>query len=462
MLSNPVLTGAAAHDASGSPAAGEPNGMNNVFVVGLEPFGHALLQTIGGDEKYRFLELFNYEEVVRPPDAQYPSLDRLVEDACERFNQFEGPVHGIMGYWDFPTSALVPLVATRMGMPGPDLGALARCEHKYWSRIEQQKIVPDYVPRFQAVDPFADDAVASIHLAYPFWIKPVKAHSSFLGFHIDSPDKLRARLETIRAQIGLMGEPFNEFLAHVDVPEDIRGVGGCHCIAEELVSSGHQCTLEGYACQGTVEIYGIIDSLRTGKHDSCFSRYQYPSALPTTVQARMEAASRKLVHHLEYDNAAFNVEFFWNPEDDRLHLLEINARISRSHSPLFLMVDGTTNQKISLDLALGRTPHFPHRSGGHNVAAKFMVRYFNDGVLTHVPTDDDISRLQETCPESWVRRLAPQGTRLSDLNLQDSYSYEVAEIFLGANSERELLKKYHHALEVLDFQVRPTGLEPSP
>ncbi len=433
--------------------------MKNVFVVGLEPFGHALLQTIRSDEEYRFLELFNYEEVVRPPEAQYPSLDRLVADACGRFAQFEGPVHGIMGYWDFPTSALVPLVAAHMGMPGPGLGALARCEHKYWSRIEQQKIVPDCVPRFQAVDPFADDAVATIELPYPFWIKPVKAHSSFLGFHIDTPAKLRARLETIRAHIGLMGEPFNEFLAHVELPQEIQAVNGYHCIAEELVSTGHQCTLEGYAWHGEVEIYGIIDSLRTGRHDSCFSRYQYPSALPGAVQARMEAASRKLVHHLEYDNAAFNIEFFWNPDDDRLHLLEINARISRSHSPLFLMVDGATNQKIPLDLALGRKPVFPHRAGGYSVAAKFMVRYFNDGVLTHVPTDDDIARLQDTCPEAWVRRLAPQGTRLSDLNLQDSYSYEVAEIFLGANSEKELLKKYHHALEMLDFQVRHAGPE---
>ncbi len=435
--------------------------MKNVFVVGLEPFGHELLRTIRGSEEYRFLELFTYEEVVRPPDAQYPSLDRLVEAACQRFAAFNGQVHGIMGYWDFPTSALAPLVATRMGLPGPGLSALARCEHKYWSRIEQQKIVPDCVPRFQAVDPFSDDAVASIDLAYPFWIKPVKAHSSFLGFHIDSPANLRARLETIRAQIGLMGEPFNEFLAHVDMPADIQAVNGYHCIAEELVSSGHQCTLEGYAWQGEVEIYGIVDSMRTGRHDSCFSRYQYPSVLPAPVQARMEAASRKLVHHLEYDDAAFNIEFFWNPDDDRLHLLEINARISRSHSPLFLMVDGATNQKIPLDLALGRRPAFPRRAGAYRVAAKFMVRYFNDGVLTRVPTDADIDRLKETCPEAWVRRLAAPGTRLGDLNLQDSYSYEAAEIFLGANAEKDLLNKYHHALEVLDFQVCHAGPEVS-
>lgn len=436
--------------------------MKNVFVAGLEAFGHRLLRTIPDAEDYRFLGLFDYGAIVRPPRAAYPSLVQLVDEGCRRIAEFEGEENGILGYWDFPSSILVPWIAARMGMPGPALDAVARCEHKYWSRKEQQEVLPDWVPRFQAVDPFAADAVESVTLDYPFWIKPVKAHSSFLGFYIDTPETLEARLAVIRQRIGFMGEPFNEFLAQIDMPAELRSIGGYHCIAEELISGGHQCTLEGYSWRGEPEIYGIVDSLRTGHYDSCFSRYQYPSVLPEAVQSRLRAAACKLIRHLRYDNGAFNIEFYWNPDDDSASVLEVNARISRSHSALFLMVDGAVNQKVPLDLAFGRRPVFPHRAGGYKVAAKFMVRHFSDGVLERVPTDEDFRNFEKAFPEAWVRILAPAGTRLGDLRLQDSYSYEIAEIFLGAENEEALLQKYSDALLLLDFQVRPVTPETTP
>ncbi|WP_290637002.1 D-alanine--D-alanine ligase [Aquisalimonas sp.] len=436
--------------------------MRNVFVAGLEPLGHRLLRTISSAEDCRFLELFDYGTIVRPPEASYPPLMQLVDEGARRIAGFEGQENGILGYWDFPTSVLVPLLATRLGLPGPTLEAVARCEHKYWSRLEQQKVLPDWVPRFQAVDPFAADAVGAMTLDYPFWIKPVKAHSSFLGFYIDTPETLEARLAVIRERIGFMGEPFNEFLAQIDMPAELRSIDGYHCIAEELISGGHQCTLEGYSWRGSPEVYGVVDSLRTGRYDSCFSRYQYPSVLPEAVQSRLRTAACELIRHLGYDGGAFNIEFYWNPDDDSVSVLEVNARISRSHSALFLMVDGEVNQAVPLDLAFGRCPTFPHRAGGHNVAAKFMVRQFSDGVLERVPTDADIRRFEEAFPEAWVRVLTPAGTRLGDLRLQDSYSYEIAEIFLGAENEEALLQKYSDALLLLDFQVRPLAPETAP
>ncbi len=436
--------------------------MKNVFVAGLEPFGHRLLRTIPGAEEYRFLELFDYGTVVRPQRGAYPSLTQLVDEGCRRIAEFAGEEVGILGYWDFPASVLVPWIAGRTGMPGPALEAVARCEHKYWSRIEQQKVLPDCVPRFEAVDPFAAGAAESVTLEPPFWIKPVKAHSSFLGFYIDTVETLEARLALIRERIGLMGEAFNEFLSQVDMPAEVRPIGGYHCIAEELISSGHQCTLEGYSWRREPEVYGVVDSLRAGHYDSCFSRYQYPSVLPEAVQSRMQAAARKLIRHLRYDNGAFNIEFYWNPDDDSLSVLEVNARISRSHSALFLMVDGAVNQTVPLDLVFGRRPAFPHRAGGHNLAAKFMIRQFSDGVLERVPTDEDIRRFEKAFPDARVRVLTPAGTRLGDLRLQDSYSYEIAEIFLGAESEEALLQKYSDALLLLDFQVRPLAPENAP
>lgn len=428
--------------------------MSNLFVMGLDKFHLDLLETIhDDDDAYEFLTLFTTAEIVHPPDLKYPTMEEICAHAAELFGNFRAD--GVMGYWDLPTSLAVPLVAHENGLPGVPLEAVARCEHKFWSRREQARIIPELVGHFQSIDPFAKNPLDDLKMGYPFWLKPVKSHSSFLGFYIDRPETLLAHLPTIREQIGIMARPMNEFLAYIDLPDEIAAVDGYHCIAEELISQGVQCTLEGYGWQGEITVFGVVDSIRAGLYKSSFSRYQYPSRLPETVQQRMIEATRRLMLGIGYEGGAFNIEFYWDPDTDRIRVLEVNARISKSHSPLFLMVDGATNQKVPLHMALGRKPVFPHRQGEFDLAAKFMLRYFEDGLIEHVPTEEDVRRIREIYPEARIRILATQGTQLSDLDLQDSYSFEVAEIFLGGSNEQELLAKYADVIDRLGFRISP-------
>ncbi|HSR72145.1 MAG TPA: hypothetical protein VLL72_07165 [Kiloniellales bacterium] len=431
--------------------------MKNVFVVGLEPFNLKLLHRLPDANDYEFHELLSYEEAVRVRSRDI-DLDALLDTAQRRLAAFSGTIDGIMGYWDFPTSVIVPVLLRRQGLPGPRLEAVAACEHKYWCRTEQQRVIPDLVPRFCAVDPHAADPLSSIDLPFPFWIKPVKAHSSYLGFKIRNAADFHACLPVIRANIGHFGDPFDTFLAMVEVPETISGVGGHHCIAEEIISAGRQCTLEGYVCRGEVVVYGVVDSVRSGLHRSCFARYQYPSRMPRRVQARMTDAAERFLHQVGYDDAAFNMEFYWNPEDDSIKLLEVNTRISKSHSPLFMFVDGASHQKVPIDLVLGRRPELPHRRGRYRVAAKFMLRVFEDGIIERLPDSRDMSRLEARFPDALVRLMTRVGTRLAHLHYQDSYSFEIAEIFLGADSQQELLAKYREVREILPFEIRPERL----
>jgi biotin carboxylase len=428
--------------------------MKNIFVVGLDPFNLALLEGLAGAGRYRFHELLSYHEAVRPRSGHI-ELGALLDLAENRLAAFSGSVDGIIGYWDFPTSVITPILRRRHGLPGPSLEAVAACEHKFWSRVEQQRAIPEFLPRFCAVDPFADDPLSQIDLAFPFWIKPIKAHSSYLGFKIRNAAEFRACLPEIRANIGLFGAPFDAFLAMVEMPAEIAGIGGHHCIAEEIISAGRQCTLEGYAYKGEVTVYGVVDSIRSGKHQSCFARYQYPSGLPRRVQDRMIDATRRFLPRIGYDNAPFNVEYYWNSQTDEIRILEVNTRISKSHSPLFMMVDGEPHQKVAIELALGQRPDFPHRQGHHRVAAKFMLRVFEDGLVEQVPHDEDIRQLKQRFPDALMRVLTEEGTRLAHMPYQDSYSFEIAEIFLGAGSQRELLANYRTALEMLPFRLAP-------
>jgi hypothetical protein len=69
------------------------------------------------------------------------------------------------------------------------------------------------------------------------------------------------------------------------------------------------------------------------------------------------------------------------------------------------------------------------------------------------PKPEDISRIEREMPDAIVGIVAEQGARLSDLPLQDSYSYELADLFMGAEDETELEAKYRRCLELLPFEI---------
>jgi biotin carboxylase len=155
--------------------------------------------------------------------------------------------------------------------------------------------------------------------------------------------------------------------------------------------------------------------------------------------------------HVGYDNATFNIEFFYDEERDRLMLLEINSRISQSHSPLYQRVDGMTNFSIMLDAALGQRPTIPTRAGEFACAGKFFLRQYEDARVTAVPSDEEIRRLRERFPDAEIKITVKEGMRLSELPNQETYSYDLGQIILGAHSEEELLEKHRHCREALTF-----------
>ncbi|WP_274426015.1 ATP-grasp domain-containing protein [Chelativorans sp. YIM 93263] len=431
--------------------------MSNVFVIGLEPFNLALLEAMPQADEMDFRELLDTHEAIEvEPGFSFDEMLRLAESRLRESD----PPDAILNYWDFPGSCLTPVLCKRHGLTAPRLEAVAAMEHKYWARQEMEASVPDVTPKVCAVDPFASDPAAAIDLDFPFWLKPVVSHSSYLGFRVEGPEDLQVAITAMRQHIGHFGHAFDEFLKLVERPPEVADIGGCYCIAEEIISADAQVTLEGYVWNGDLTVYGHVDSLREGQSQSSFSRYEYPSRLPQPVLERMEKAIARLLNHIGYDNAPFNAEFFWDEQSDRISLLEVNTRISKSHCPLFQDVDGSSHQKVALDLALGRAPDFPRREGKWPKAAKFMVRMFQDGEIKRVPSAPELHHVQSRYPEALIQVLVKEGQRLSHLTFQDSYSFEIADIFVGGRSDAELMSKHADIMELLPFEIGLTAQVP--
>ncbi|XKH61118.1 hypothetical protein LG290_05050 [Halomonas sediminis] len=423
----------------------------NVFVVGYDDLGKELLPKLRHVEDYHFRGLLPLDEVAHA--AEY-DFDQLVADARRELEDFSGVVDAIVGYWDFPTSALLPVLRENLGLPGPSLEAVLKCEHKYWSRLEQSRAVPDCVPPFQAVDPFDENAVDTIEIDYPFWIKPVKAHSSYLGFLIENAEQLESVLPTIRKGIGNFGKPLNQVMKYLDLPDDIAPVTGNQCIAEGIISAGWQCTLEGFVQNGEIQVTGMIDSVRKG-HRSVLLRYEYPSALPDDVQQRIIDYARRVMTQIGYDNAPFNIEFYHDQENDKLWLLEINSRLSRSHAAIFQLVDGAPHFQVMVDLGVGITPRMPRGEGRYPLAAKQMLRVFEDGIVRRVPSEEEIQRVKQAFPGTIFYLNVREGVRLSELFHQDSYSYELGVLFIGAENRDDLEERIEQCRDMLTFDIEP-------
>jgi len=419
----------------------------NIFIIGLDALHLEMVRQISSSQDYAFHGLLDYDEIITP--ASYP-FDDLLAKAESHLRAFAGRVDAIIVHWDFPASTLQPILCKRLGLRAASLESVLKCEHKYWARLEQQKIIPENTPRFAAVDPFDEQALDKVDLRFPFWLKPVKSFGSHLGFRIDNADDFHQALPLIRRGIPRLGDGFNQVLAHADLPQEIAAVDGYHCIAEEI-TCGKQCGVEGCVKEGRVMVHGVVDGVKDA-HNLSFTRWEYPSVWPRGVQERMIEATERLMGHIGFDNSPFGIEFFWDANRDRLWVLEVNTRISQSHSDQFIKVEGVSNHEVAIDVALGRDPDFGHNLGSYACAAKFMLRKYTESTVNRVPTPEEIAAIERDIPGSRVVVLVDESQPLSTLRDQDSYSYEIANILLGGQSQADLLQTYHELAHRLPFE----------
>jgi hypothetical protein len=418
----------------------------NIFVIGMDEPNLRVLREVPNAENYAFHPLLDIDEL----QVGEVSVPDLLEKARAQLDAFDGPVDAVVGYWDFPVSTIIPIIAGRYGLRSSSLESIVKCEHKYWSRLEQQKAIKEH-PRFGLVSLEDDDPQVPEGMDFPMWLKPVKSFSSELAFGVDDKEEFTEAVGKIREGISRIGRPFEFILERLDLPAEIEEAGGQACLAEETLT-GVQAAVEGYVFEGDVTVYGALDSVNY-PDSSSFMRHQYPSALPEPVQLRLKDVSKRVIEQVGIDNATFSVEFFYDAQTDAINLLEINPRHSQSHAELFEYVDGVSNHHCMISLALGEDPGLRPGHGKYAVAAKWYHRWYADGIVRRVPTEEEIAQVERDIPGVKIEVVPDQGQLLSESPGQDSYSYELAQIFIGAGSEAEMREKFDHALAQLHFEV---------
>tara|TARA_B100001750_G_scaffold238898_1_gene246142 strand:+ start:3426 stop:4763 length:1338 start_codon:yes stop_codon:yes gene_type:complete len=428
--------------------------VRHVFVMGPDPVHASSLEAIAAtDPSLRIHGLLSLDEVVHFDALQ---MDRILGHAEKELREHEESgerVDAVIAQWDFPTSLLVPRLCARRGLRSPALDSVVRCAHKYWSRVAQMESIPEYTPRYALVDPFAEDAHV-IDLDFPFWLKPVVGFSSQLGFRIDSPNDMDDALAEIRAKIERLAAPFDELLERVGVSEDLRALSGRMCLAEEYLG-GIELAHEGHVQNGEVHLHGTLEMIR---EDETFTRFIWPSEQPQGVFDRMADATTRFLKHIGFDDGCFNAEYFWDPETDRLSVIEFNPRMSQSHAPLAERTDGCSNHQIAVDVALGQTPRFQPGAGEHARSAKFLVRTKKDGRVLKTPTEEEMKALHDRFPSATISICCKEGEQLGELVDQDAYTYKVAEVFLGGASQEDMLATYAEVVKALPYEIEGVDL----
>jgi hypothetical protein len=430
----------------------EASAAKNVFVIGLDEFNlQHHLRPLAELDNLVIHPLLSYDEVKA---VERYDVEGSVQRAREQLRSFPGSIDAIVGYWDFPVSLMVPLLCKEVGLPAPSLESVCKCEHKYWSRLEQSRAVRE-CPRFGKVDPFDQDGFSKVTLDFPFWLKPVKSFLAQLAFKVESAADFHHAISELREKIGRFAAPCDYFFKQVKVPEEMAGVHGGYCVVEEMIG-GKQCTLEGYAWRGRISSYGIVD-ITCYPGSSVLLSLDYPSTIPHSARMRMGEVAAMVMSAIGFDNGPFNIEFFWDERSGQIRILEINARISKSHAPLFRLVDGMPNHKVMLDVALGREPRMPQRQGTFRFAKKFMLRKFEDGFVIRVPSREEVDEACRALPGTSIIIYAKEQAVLSSLLDQDSYSYNIADIFIGGRDEADVDARHQKCLEMLHFEIEPVS-----
>ena len=350
------------------------------------------------------------------------------------------------------------LLAERMGWPGTPVAAILACQHKFYARQILQRVAPEANLGFQLLDAEYGGPIPQ-GLAYPLFVKPMKAVFSVLARRVESREELHHHTRFSATElwgIRRLVEPFERMSRARLGP----AVSSAHRMLLEEPVQADQFNLDGYVFQGTVHAVGVVDAIMF-PGTQAFMRHQAPTRLPAEVQARALDVARRFLQAVGFDHGFFNMEFFYDDARDRLSVIEFNPRMASQYSDLYQRVIGADMHAMAVALAHGEDPaKVPRGEPTAGTATSFVYRIFSATEPFTLPSQEQVRAVKAAFPGALVLTY-PQSKRAiaRDFKWLGSYRYGITH--LGGADAADLRARCETASAMLGWKAPYADVEHS-
>ena len=340
------------------------------------------------------------------------------------------------------------LLAERMGWPGTPVAAVLACQHKLHARQVLQRVAPEANLDFDLLHAEYGAPIPP-GIAYPRFVKPVKAAFSVLAREVRNHAELHGHtrfgaweLWVIRRLV----EPFERMAQQRLGP----GLPSAHRMLLEAPVQADQFNLDGYVFNGDVHAIGVVDAVMY-PNTQAFMRFELPSKLPASVQARALDVARRFLQAVGFTHGLFNMEFFYDAVTDRLTVIEFNPRMAAQFSDLYLRTQGLDLHAVSLALAHGQDPaSVPRTAPTAGAAASFVYRVFDAQQAVAMPDAHRRQALAQAFPDALLFGYPkPRGSMERDFKWLGSYRYGI--LHLGGRDPADLYQRCTAASALLGW-----------
>ena len=419
--------------------------MKKILVLFAKDWDQLAIHAFQDRGRYKFFfegfDLFQFPQNVRL--LNFHVLD-YISDLERKYRKIG--LDGVVSNHEQYGALIAAVLAERLGLPGTNPKAIVMSQHKYYSRMIQEKVVPEAVPHYAPIAfPLQRDQV--IDLPYPFFVKPIKATYSVLAKAVRQYSDLADHLHFGYFEEWIIRRLVRPF-ADIMLLYSTQAMDPSGMIAEEIMT-GDQVNIDGYCYKGQPFFLGAIDEVMYPGTDA-FMRFEYPSRLPNSIQERAQIIAKKLLEAINYRHGFFNIEFIYNAENDQLRIIEINPRMASQLANLYQRVDGYDPYEILLALAIGEEPIVRREVPQYQSAASFIFRKFDAPAYQRPPTVDQIHRALAPYPDANLMLYFKKGSQLKrELKWLGSYRYAVLN--LGGIDQSDLFERCRSISHTLQF-----------
>ena len=354
---------------------------------------------------------------------------------------------GVVSHHEQFGALAAALVAEELGLPGATPESVLAAQHKLYAREVLQQVAPEANVGFASLDvAYGDDIPHG--LSYPQFVKPVKAAFSVLAREVKNRDELQAHTRFGRRELWVIRRLVQPFERVMQQRMPQAGTAHRMMLETPLPLNTPQYNLDGWVFNGKAQALGVVDAVMY-PGTQAFMRWEVPSQLGAGVQQRALEVAQKFLTAIGYTHGFFNMEFFHDPQTDRLRVIEFNPRMASQFADLYRRVQGRDAHAMSLALAVGQDPaELPSVAPTAGAAASQVYRSFDPSAQVRMPSAEQQADVMRRFPDALLFCYAKTGHAL-DRDFKWLGSYRHGIIHLGGRDRDDLRARTEQASRLL-------------